>query len=303
MIMLKMNELPGLLKLFNADNIKYAGNDFSLTKITGSERDSLILQIVNIIYHGNLKESGEHRQNDWERGWAENLIKLSNSENATALLPGYFSSNSICRINSDLYQANSSIVEANLLKVIQIDLLKKFSLNASHVYEFGCGSGNNLFNIREAIPNAKITGLDWAISSQNIISKMQDKGLLDRVEGKNFNFFEPDFNFSLDNNSTVLTCAALEQVGHRWGAFIQYLLDKSPKLVINIEPISELLDMDNLLDRLSIEYALRRKYLIGYYNGLIDLQNRNKINILYSSRSALGSKYINGYSIVVWEIC
>jgi hypothetical protein len=295
-------ELVSQLKLFNDENIKYAGSDFELKKIEGVERDSLILEIINTIYHRPLKESGEHRQTEWELGWGENLEKLKVSKDASALLPGYFSVNSICRVGSELYRANSPAVEPSLLRVLQIDLLKKFSANASHVYEFGCGSANNLFNIREAIPEVEITGLDWAVSSQEIISKIIEKGLLDRVASKNFNFFLPDYSFDLLLGSTVLTCASLEQIGDKWEVFLKYLLDKSPKIVINIEPISELLDSENLLDYLSCEYGRRRKYLHGFYGGLLYLAKEKKINILHSSGSRLGSKYINGYSIVVWEI-
>lgn len=300
--MLSKKELVELLKLFDPENIKYAGNDFTLNKVIGEQRDSLILQIINRVYHTPLKESGAHRLPEWERGWGENLDKLMQSDDASVLIPGYFSANPICRIGSDLYQANSPTVEPALLRVLQIDLLKHFSSKASHVYEFGCGSGNNLRNIRDAIPEAQITGLDWAKSSQQIIAKMEEKGLLDRVVGKNFNFFEPDYSFDLESNSTVLTCAALEQIGDKWGVFLDYLIDKSPRLIINIEPISELLDSNNLLDSLSAEYGRRRNYLKGYYDGLLNLQQANKINILHSSRSRLGSMYINGYSIVVWEV-
>ncbi len=301
--MLTKKELVSLLNLFDPENIKYAGDDFILNRVDGEQRDSLILQIINRIYHTPLKESGAHRLPEWERGWSENLDKLLQSEDPSALIPGYFSTNSICRVGSDLYQANSPTVEPALLRAVQIDLLKHFSPEASHVYEFGCGSGNNLRNIRDAIPGAKITGLDWATSSQEIISKMSEKGLLDRVMGKNFNFFEPDYSFDLEPNSTVLTCAALEQIGDKWGVFLQYLIDKSPRLIINIEPISELLNSNNLLDSLSAEYGRRRNYLKGYYDGLLDLQKEKKINILHSSQSRLGSMYINGYSIVVWEAC
>jgi hypothetical protein len=295
-------ELVTQLKLFDAENIKYAGTGFELKRVEGVERDTLILQIIDMIYHTPLKESGAHRQAEWEIGWGENLEKLKVSENASSLVPGYFSVNPICRLGSELYRANSPAVEPALLRVLQIDLLKKFSPNASHVYEFGCGSGNNLFNIREALPGIEITGLDWARSSQAIISQMIKKGLLDHVASKYFNFFEPDYTFDLLPGSTVLTCASLEQIGDKWEAFLKYLLNKSPKIIINIEPISELLDLDNLLDRLSCEYGKRRKYLHGYYGGLLDLARQNKINILHSGRSALGSKYINGYSIVIWEV-
>jgi hypothetical protein len=299
---LEIIELVTLLKLFDNENIKFAGTDFELYKLEDTQRDILILEIINTIYHTSLKESGSHRQAEWEKGWAENLEKLMMTEDSAALLPGYFSINPICRIGSELYRANSPAVEPALLRVLIIDLLKKFSLNASHVYEFGCGSANNLFNIRQALPDVEITGLDWAKSSQRIISQIVNKGLIDRATGKNFNFFEPDYSFNLLPDSTVLTVASLEQIGDKWGPFLKYLLDKSPRLIINIEPISELLDSNNLLDNLSCEYGKRRKYLHGFYGGLLELEKDKIINILHSGPSTLGSKYINGYSIVVWEI-
>ena len=301
--MISNDKIAKLLNLFDPSNLSYANQDFKINNIDNKIKDELVLEIIKMVYHSPLKESGPHRLPEWEKGWSENLEKLNQTEDLSSLIPGYFSNNVICRLGSEFYLAESPQTEPDLLRVVQIDLLKKFSLFASHVYEFGCGSGNNLRNIRDALPGSKIIGLDWAKSSQEILNKMIDKGLFSNLEAANFNFFEPDYNFHIEDNSTVLTCAALEQVGEKWELFLDFLIKKSPSLIINIEPISELLDNSILLNFLSSEYGKRRNYLKGYYHGLLELENNNKIKIVYTNASALGSKYINGYSIVVWRVC
>ena len=301
--MLNKSELASLLELFDDSNIPEPTLDFHVEKISGSQRDKLILEIIKRTYHADLKPSGEHRIPDWEAGWSENLAKYESGGQLSQLVPGYFSSNTVIRLAGDLYKASTSLVEPELLGTLIYDLLKKFCASATHIYEFGCGSGNNIQTVRRALPNAQIVGLDWAIASQKIISAVAERGDINNLTGHNFNFFKPDYSFELSSSGAVFTCAALEQVGTNWYPFVDYLLAAKPGIVVNIEPISELLDGDTLLDALSIEYARRRNHLNGYFEGLVELERSGKIKILFKKRSTLGSIFLNGYSVVVWEVC
>ena len=46
-------------------------------------------------------------------------------------------------------------------------------------------------------------------------------------------------NIDIEPNSAVITTSALEQVGGDIDSFIDFVLEKKPKRVINIEPILE----------------------------------------------------------------
>ena len=72
-------------------------------------------------------------------------------------------------------------------------------------------------------------------------------------------------------------------------------------MVVNLEPIAELLDKNNELENLSIKYFLKRNYLKDYLNYLKKMEKKKKIKIIKTRKSYFGSLYINGYSLVVWK--
>ena len=101
--------------------------------------------------------------------------------------------------------------------------------------------------------------------------------------------------------SAFLTVASLEQVGTNFRSFVDFVLTSQPKVVISIEPMQEFLDPNHELDNLSILYCLKRNYLSGYFQYLLELEKQQKIYIHNSRRSYFGSPYIDGYSVVVWS--
>ena len=78
-----------------------------------------------------------------------------------------------------------------------------------------------------------------------------------------FDMFTPDYNLKMPNNSGVCTCASLEQLGNNYHKFLDFLFEKKPKIIINMEPIIEFYDDTNLLDYLAIKYHNKIKYLNG----------------------------------------
>jgi hypothetical protein len=120
------------------------------------------------------------------------------------------------------------------------------------------------------------------------------------MEGYQFDYFKP--KFIMPENSAVLTVASLEQVGKKFKPFVKYLLQVKPRVVVHIEPIPELLDKTILIDYLSIKYMAKRKYLTGYLDYLRLLEKNGYIKILEARRSGIGSKFIDGYSIIVWTL-
>jgi hypothetical protein len=98
-----------------------------------------------------------------------------------------------------------------------------------------------------------------------------------------------------------LTMCALEQIGDKHEEFLQFLLRQSPALCINMEPICELYDEDNLLDHLAIRYHKQRGYLEGYLSRLRQLESQGRLTILKAQRVFFGNVYHEGYSFVVWK--
>ncbi len=274
--------------------------DLKYATLNNLEFESAILQVLNTL-EGELSKAGPHRQNDWENGWGENLRKFRESGEDHATLPGYFEKSRIIRWEQKWIKPNDHNLEQKLLAVLVDVLVSKFGNEVSPIYEFGCGTGHHLFRLRRLFPSKKLVGLDWATSSQELISSYAKSKNDSQLFGQNFDFFAPNYELKIDKDSMFLTVASLEQTYDNYVKFVDFILQAKPKIVINIEPMGEFLDSENLLDYLSLKYFAKRNYLAGYFNYLKSLEKKGEIIIHDARRSMLGSFFIDGYSIVVWS--
>ena len=83
--------------------------------------------------------------------------------------------------------------------------------------------------------------------------------------------------------------------------FVQFLLDRRPAICINVEPIAEWYDPDNLVDALALKYHHHRGYLRNYLSSLRDLEQRGRVQIIATRRLYFGSLYHEAYSYVIWR--
>lgn len=274
--------------------------NFLARKVSAQDRDKILLKIIRTILDPKLIKAGKHRQAQWEKGWSENLEAYV-KHGEEPLIPRYFGKYGVVRWKQQFLNPVSLNFEYNMLAVIQYWLFDKYLRLSNYIYEFGSGTGHNLLRVREVNPSAEIWGLDWARSSQEIIQKIRLEKADPNLNALNFDFFNPDTNFELNKKSAIFTVAALEQIGDNFQPFIDYLLKNKPEICIHIEPIAELLDENNLLDYLSIQYFKKRNYLNGYLSKLQQLEKKGKIKIHKAQRSFIGSLHIEGYSIMVWS--
>ena len=275
--------------------------DFSYQHLSSLEKNEIILNILKTI-DNPPGISGEHRINVWEKGWKENCDEIASNKNFDSLIPKYFGKFPYVRWEKEIIKPLNKDFEYNMVQVLQYWLFEKYFSHVDNIYEFGCGTGHNLFRASEVNPSANIYGLDWAKSSQDTlreINKVFDKNF----NYHNFDFFNIDTDFKISENSGIYTFAALEQVGTNHKNFVDYLIENNCRICLHIEPISELLDYENdINDNLSVKYFKARNYLNSFYKYLCELESQNKIKILQKTPSFIGSQYINGYSIVAWEI-
>jgi len=173
--------------------------------------------------------------------------------------------------------------------------------NFTSVYEFGCGTGHNLLRIRSRLPNVNLIGLDWANSSQALISQIAIDTSDPKFTAENFDYFKPNRNLKIMENSAVITVASLEQTGTKFSEFIDYLVEQKPSMVVHIEPMWEPLDETNLMDYLSIKYFEKRNYLNGLQKYIEQLANQGQVEIIKKDRTYVGSFYIDGYSLLIWK--
>jgi hypothetical protein len=293
-------------RLFNDKLSNYVKNKISEYKLVYSplsrqEEELVIIKIINTLLDPHLVYSGLHRLKQWEKGWGENLTELKREKTTGAVSPHYFGKYSVNRLNQIFVKGVSPNYEKNMLYVILDYLFDKYLREFDNVYEFGCGTGHNLLKVHEVNPSANLFGLDWAKSSQKIISQMSDLGLIKNIKGYNFDFFKPNKKIKLSDNSAIYTVAALEQVETNYKAFVSYLIKNKPNICLHVEPIAELLDENRLIDNLSIRYFRKRNYLNGYLTYLKKLEKEGKIKIHEAKRTYIGSMFIEGYSIIVWS--
>ncbi len=254
--------------------------------LTKKEEEQVIIHILETLLDDSIPFSGEHRRKQWEKGWGENL----ESGNIT---PKYFGKYKVQRLNGKFVEGLDPFYEQTMLYSLVDQLAKKYLSKANNVYEFGCGTGHNLWRIKDVNPEAILHGFDWANSSQNIVRAMG-------FHAENFDYFKPS-KIRLEKDSAVFTVASLEQIGTGFKPFVSYLLKNKPSVVVHIEPMPEYLDSTKLIDYLSIQYMYKRKYLRGYRDYIEELEKKGKVKILESRRSGIGSLFIDGYSVLIWK--
>lgn len=250
------------------------------------ETDRVVIDIIERLLDTSVPNTSSAKER-FEKGWNENV-------KAGDIIPRYFGKYRVNRLNGKFVIGFEKNYEVKMLHSIVKELTWKYMNDVKDIYEFGCGTGHNLVEVKKICKNATLHGFDWTASSNKLVQKLG-------FDAKLFDFFEPDYSIGLKTDSVVYTVAALEQTHTRFERFIGYLLRNKPKLVINIEPIPELLDPNNLLDYLSIKYMQKRKYLTGYLDTLRGLEKQGKLQILEERRSGIGSMFIDGYSVVVWK--
>lgn len=274
---------------------------FSGRKLSPDEKGALLSQIEDDLKQ-ELTQSGPHRQQIWEKGWSENLEQLRKSGPGSPLIPGYFERSRYLRLADDFLEVDSPQAEPTSLGFLVDIVLEGLSLKVpyANIHEFGCGTGIHVSRLAKLFPEKTVTGYDWASSSVQILRHLKEQGL-SNVGGHLFDFFGPDYDVKIGDKDLILTVAALEQVGADFSPFMEFLEKKSSGLIVNIEPIEELLDLQDSMGALSAEYFRRRNYLAGFYSQLLELELEGRLEVLHSGRSGLGSLYIEGYSIVIWR--
>jgi SAM-dependent methyltransferase len=270
-------------------------------KMSAAERDQWLLYITAALLETSPARAGEHRQDDWDRGWRENLEAFERDPCRESLTPRYYDKYPVLRFNGDFIVPASPNCERNMLATIQDWLFDKWLRQAPAIYEFGCGTGHNLFRARNVNPSARLYGCDWAASSNHLVTVAAEAGLLKELNARRFNLFAPDPEHRLEPGAAVYTVAALEQLGERFAPFLDYLLANKPSVCVHIEPIAELLDPGRLLDYLSIAYFKKRGYLSGFLTELTRREANGELRILDARRTHTGSLFIEGYSAVVWR--
>lgn len=289
------NEIPqSCLEFFARSNWQY---DF----IEGEALDTLVSELLERIRRKEFSIVVQGDKSRWIKGWGENLTDFVASKgDLGALAPKYVRPNMPVRLFRRLVQPVDSDFESNWRRVYQEWLFRTYMADAKQIFEFGCGSGVHVSVLAEMYPDKKITGLDWAEPSVEIVNNMRKlRGW--NTEGRLFDFYNPDYSIDVPAGSVVMTFAALEQIADKSGAFIDFLLAKKPKLCVFVEPIYDWYDPANFIDHLAMRAHDTRNFLKGMVGILHEHQKAGRVEILKEHRVEVGSLLHEGYSQLIWR--
>ncbi|NYZ17510.1 class I SAM-dependent methyltransferase [Azospirillum sp. RWY-5-1] len=285
---------PETLALIDGANLGYR-------RLEREERDRLILGVIERLEGGGLTQVGAHRDRIWDGAWGDMRTRFHEAgQDLEALNPTFVGGSRLVRIAGDYAEADDPRFELSAFEVFRDWLFRAWLAPFGSVLEFGCGSGFNLAALARLAPDKRLTGLDWSPASVGLIGDIADHHGFD-LTGLRFDFFDPDPGLSIGRGDAVMTFCALEQVGSRFGPFLDFLLEKRPGLCLHMEPTLEHYDPASLPDALAIRYHRYRRYLDGYLTRLRELEAEGRARIRVARRLGWGSLYQECYSLTIWE--
>jgi len=287
------------LSSFVKDKIKNSDLLFSIP--SQEKRDDIILKICKYLLADEVVVAGSHRKNDWENGWDENLQKYKKTRDIKSIVPRYFGKYDVQRLNGEFIVQETDGFESKLVSLLQYAIFNKYFKDSTSIYEFGAGTGHNLLRVREINPTAKLYSMEWTASGVELINCVAKNINDQNLSGIVFDNFNPNYNVRLDSNASIYTFASLEQMGDKTDDLIKYWTDNKAAVIVNIEPMAEPLDDNELLQYLSSQYFKKRGYLNNYINKLKTLEEEGEIIIHDIIRTGVGSLFIEGYSIIAWS--
>lgn len=285
------------------ENTKNLIDQYSLSyrHLDKEELETALHTILSISEAKKKVKSGSKRKSDWEKGWQENLDEYKESLEQSKLKPKYYRPEEYARMDGTYVSPFNDDFVFKFSRILQSQIYEKFLCDVDSIYEFGCGSGHNLEFLHGIYPNKKLVGLDWSNSAIELVNMFSDS-ISKNISGKVFDFFNPeDHDFSVNENSAFITMGGLEQVGDKHGKYVDFILDKNPEIVINIEPIQEFYDKTNLSDFIASSYHEERNYLKNYYTSLLDLEKRGLIKIEDTRKVNFGGLFHDGWSVIIWR--
>ncbi len=275
--------------------------DFRYKTLLEDEYEQAVLDSLKKIDSGTLSVAGKGKKEKWEEGWSENAENfLRKDYDFDELIPKYYRPNQILRIMGKIAKGIDSWFEYNFFQVLRQWLYNKYFRDARYVYEFGCGPGHNLVALATLFPDKKIYGLDWTHSSVEIVSKLSEVFKF-KISACLFDMFSPDYSLEIEKDSIVMTMGALEQLGNNYEEFLQFVLRKKPLLCVNVEPLCELYDQNNLLDYLAFRHHKARNLLGDYLQSLRKKESERVLEIMKIQRVRVGCLLEEGWSYIIWK--
>jgi|GEM_PF-2719246 len=266
------------------------------------ERDKVLLEVIQHIHNDQLQRSGAARIDAWRKGWGEIMEAVESGEfSYESFCPQYFKLDAV-RFHGDYALFKDRLFEFALCHCVKSVLYANYIQDGDRIVDLGTGSAANIYLLLKLFPNSQVVGSDWAEPSVQLVDLIS-KTFGNRAKGARFDMLSLEGGDDLGplDESVVLSVHSFEQLGAQWGPVLDMLLEKKPKLCIQIEPVLENYGDNDLLDTLAQLYHSKRGYLEGYKSELLKLKDAGQIEILDDRKLQLGTMLHDPYSILVWR--
>ena len=292
-----------------------------------NQLDALELENTNIARLYLLESIANAQQiskteNIWNKGWAENLEIYKKTNNYNTLAPLYTGKLPYIRILRRLYKTTircdnestcntlehllfSELYDSCITAWIHNDISCKVTDKSEeiNIVELGCGSCQHIPRINEKLMSLQIkssfTASDWSESTREICAELSKNENI-KINFKKINLLENLNKFKIPENAYIYTINSLEQLGECSWKVIDWLLNFNPKMVMHFEPILEVLEINNQLDKLSKEYAKKRGYLCGLYASLKTRESLRQLDIISCRRSFIANANHENNTFLNW---
>jgi hypothetical protein len=171
------------------------------------------------------------------------------------------------------------------------------------IVELGTGYGYNLFSLHLSHPGWSLQGFDISpngiTAGREIANRfdLSDRISLDRIDLTNAS----DPNLAAIKDKIVLTYFCIEQIPYDVRKVVENILAARPKRVINVEPTTELLDLTDPRDLVSLCYIRSVDYQTELFSTLDELERQGRIRIIARERMPFAPSINNDGFLYCWE--
>ncbi len=178
------------------------------------------------------------------------------------------------------------------------EILKEHISKDDEILEVGCGIGIRLFLLRNKGLENKLIGTELTESGVDAAKQISDFFNCD-IEFKTLDLTS-DYDYKLLENKTIYSSHCLEQLKYHTKEVIDKILMGNPKQVIHFEPIFELFDEKNSMDKLSKKTIQSNDYQDNLLTTLQEYESQNRIKITDVKRLNFGINPFNETSLIRW---
>tara|TARA_R100000664_G_scaffold8581_1_gene14107 strand:- start:9793 stop:10701 length:909 start_codon:yes stop_codon:yes gene_type:complete len=273
-----------------------------LDKFFPIQYNELNSEQYNEYYELCLEMLNKKLEVDWQDDWFSVLQNLrTNNDNVKSIIrPKWFRKNAFVNIQNCLSLTETPYLDWEYQLITRQMLFYTHLKDIDNICEFGSGSGTNFYLINQILQDKNFILSDISVTSLKIIQELKRKLNRNNLTYSNIDI-EQDIDLELPDNTAVITTSVLEQIGDNYNNFINFILKEKPQIVINVEPIVELLDSKNGFDNVMNLYCEKRKYLTGYLTELEKLEKQKKIKIIMKKRTMVSGTFIEN-SVLIWKV-